>query len=178
MNRKTYASTLGFIFLALAFLTSCNSTSFHPPAETIAATSGTPQSTAVYTAFTTQLMATVTMGGAPVSGAFVTFTAPATGASGTFATTSIEHRNGYDRLERRGHSSMFTANGTVGADTVTASVAGVIGTIAFNLTNTAGLPAAIAATSGSLQDADLTRRLAAARGNGSGPDGTPSAEPP
>ena len=154
MNRKTYASTLGFIFLALAFLTSCNSTSFHPPAETIAATSGSPQSTAVYTAFTTQLTATVTMGSTPVSGAFVTFAAPATGASGTFAKTSLNTETDITNSSGVAISSVFTANGTVGADNVTASAAGVIGSVAFNLTNTAGLPAAIAATSGSLQDAD------------------------
>src|SRR5205814_1145187 len=51
----------------------------------IAATAGTPQSTTVGTAFATQLAATVKDGGnVGIAGAGVTFTAPASGASGTF----------------------------------------------------------------------------------------------
>src|ERR1035438_10444525 len=85
MNRQTYPCIVSLIFLALVSLTSCNSSNFNPPPETIAATSGSPQSAMVNTAFAAPLVATVTMGGSPVSGAFVTFTAPASGASGTFA---------------------------------------------------------------------------------------------
>ena len=51
----------------------------------ISATMGTPQSTTVSMAFGTALQATVTNGGNPVSGATVTFTAPGSGASATFA---------------------------------------------------------------------------------------------
>ena len=151
MNRQAYASVLGLVFLAVIFLTSCNSSNFNPPAEVIAATSGTPQSAAVNTAFA-PLVATVTMGGSPVSGAFVIFTAPATGASGTFAngtTTETDTTNASGVVT----SSVFTANGTLGTDTVTASVAGVTATTNFNLTNMSGPPASITATSGSLQDA-------------------------
>ena len=80
MNRQAYASILGLIFPALVFLTSCNSSNFNTPAEAIAATGGTGQSAALNTAFATPLVATVTMGGSRVSGAFVIFTAPTTGA--------------------------------------------------------------------------------------------------
>jgi hypothetical protein len=58
-------------------------------AANLAATSGGGQSTAVSTAFTNPLVATVTdADGNPVSGVSVTFTAPASGASGTFATAT------------------------------------------------------------------------------------------
>src|ERR1700686_4753612 len=56
-----------------------------PPAA-IAATSGTPQTATVSTAFANPLVANVTdVDGNPVSGASVTFTAPATAPTGTFA---------------------------------------------------------------------------------------------
>ena len=51
----------------------------------IAATAGTPQSATMSTAFATELQATVTDSGNPVSGATVNFIAPGSGASGTFA---------------------------------------------------------------------------------------------
>ena len=155
MNRRTHAGVLGLIFLAVAFLTSCNSSSFNPPAETIAATSGTPQSAQVNTPFAAPLVATVMMGGSPVSGAFVVFTAPATGASGTFSNgtnTETDTTNSSGVVT----SSTFTANGTVGANTVIASVAGVTATTNFSLTNTSGPAASIAATSGSLQNAIIS----------------------
>src|SRR5437879_12220591 len=55
-------------------------------ATTITTTAGTPQSATVGTAFATQLQATVkdTLNN-PVSGVTVTFSAPGSGASGTFA---------------------------------------------------------------------------------------------
>jgi hypothetical protein len=156
MKRSTHAGVLGLIFLASVFLTNCNSSNFNTPAETIAATSGTPQSAALNTTFAAPLVATVTMGGSPVSGAFVVFTAPATGASGTFASTSTNTETDTTNASGIATSSMFTANGTFGADTVTASVAGVTATTTFSLMNTSGPPASIAATSGSLQDATIS----------------------
>ncbi|MGA7559243.1 MAG: hypothetical protein WCF61_04900 [Terriglobales bacterium] len=162
MNRPADAKFLGVlslapVVLALAFLTSCNSSNFNPQSELIAATSGTPQSAQLNTPFSAPLVATVTMGGAPVSGAFVTFTAPPTGASGVFASTSTNSET--DTTNASGvatTSSTFTANGTIGAYTVTASVAGVIATTTFSLTNSAGPAASITATSGSLQDATIS----------------------
>jgi hypothetical protein len=153
MKRQACAGVLGLIFLSVSFLTSCNSSNFNTPSEAIAATSGTPQTAALNTAFSAPLVATVTMGGSPVSGAFVIFTAPATGASGTFATTTSNTETDTTDATGVATSSTFTANGTIGADVVTASVAGVTAATSFNLTNTSGPPASIAATSGSLQDA-------------------------
>ena len=160
MTLKSHASLLGLIFLALVAFTNCNSSNFNPPAESIAATSGATQSTAVNTAFAAPLVATVTMGGTPVSGAFVTFTAPATGASGTFVSgTSTET----DTTNASGvaTSSTYTANATIGSDTVTAVVAGAIATVNFSLTNTSGPAASITATSGSLQDATINTAFGA-----------------
>jgi hypothetical protein len=160
MNRRIQVVAFGIIFLVLVFLTGCNSSNFSTPAETIAATSGTPQTAQVNTAFAAPLVATVMMGGSPVSGAFVTFTAPATGASGTFAggtptETDITNSSGVVT------SSTYTANGILGADMVTASVAGVIATTTFSLTNGSGPAATITATSGSLQNATISTAFAA-----------------
>jgi hypothetical protein len=156
MKRQFHAGVLGLIFLSVSFLTSCNSSSYNTPTETVAATSGTPQSAALNTAFSAPLVATVTMGGLPVSGAFVVFTAPATGASGTFATSSSNTETDTTDATGIATSSAFTANGTIGADVVTASVAGVTATTSYSLTNTSGPPASIASTSGSLQDAQVS----------------------
>ncbi|MFZ3263480.1 MAG: hypothetical protein WA172_05735 [Terriglobales bacterium] len=165
MSHQACGRILGLILLSmtfttLAFLTGCNSSNFNPPAETIAPTSGTPQSASVNTAFPAKLVAIVTMGGSPVSGAFVTFTAPATGASGTFASGTNSET---DTTNASGvvTSTTFTANGTLGTDTVTASVAGVTATTTFSLTNTSGAAVSITATNGSLQDATINSAFAA-----------------
>jgi hypothetical protein len=161
MNCRLRAAISGLILLALVFLTSCNGSNFNSPTEAIAATSGASQSAAVNTAFGSPLVATVTMGGSPVSGAFVVFTAPATGASGTFASSSSNTETDTTNASGVATSSVFTANATVGANVVTASVAGVTATTSFNLTNTSGAAASIVATSGSLQDAQISTAFGA-----------------
>lgn len=101
----------------------------------ITATAGTPQSAAVNTAFATQLQATVKdSGNNPVSGVTVTFTAPANGASGTFVggmNTATTNTQGVAT------AAVFTANGTAGSYTVTASVPSVPTPANFSLTNLA-----------------------------------------
>jgi hypothetical protein len=161
MKRQFDPGVLGLIFLSVGFLTGCNSSNYNTPTETITATSGTPQSAALNTAFSAPLVATVMMGGSPVSGAFVVFTAPATGASGTFATSSSYTETDTTDATGVATSSVFTANGTIGADVVTASVAGVTATTSFSLTNTSGPPASITVTSGSLQDAQVSAAFGA-----------------
>jgi hypothetical protein len=128
----------------------------------ITATSGTPQSTAINTAFAAPLVATVLdKGSNPVSGVTVTFTAPASGASGTFAngtTTTMATTNASGVAT----STTFTANGTVGGPyTVTATVTGVTAPANFSLTNTTGTPASITATSGTPQSATIDTAFAA-----------------
>ncbi len=102
--------------------------------EIITATSGTPQTATVNTAFAAPLVATVTTGGSPTSGVVVTFTAPSSGASGTFAggtntATATTDASGVAT------SPTFTANGTAGTYTVTATVVGVATPADFSLTN-------------------------------------------
>jgi hypothetical protein len=102
----------------------------------ITATSGTPQTAGIGTAFGLPLVATVKdSGGNPVTGAIVAFAAPTSGASGSFAggmTTASTNGSG------TATSAIFTANGIAGSYTVTASVTGVATPASFSLTNTAG----------------------------------------
>jgi len=151
--RRGYVG-IGTVVLTAIWLTGCNSSNFSPPTELIAATSGSSQSAQVNMPFSVPLVATVTMGGQPVSGAFVVFTAPSSGASGTFSngTNTETDTTGSNGVVT---SSTFTANGTIGAVALTASVAGVTATTMFSLTNTSGPPASITATSGSLQSATI-----------------------
>ena len=105
-----------------------------PPA-TVTTASGTPQSTVVNTAFASPLVAVVKDStGAVVPGVSVTFSAPATGASGSFAgqtsVTVVTDNSG------NATSPAFTANGTSGTYAVTAAVAGLAQTALFSLTNT------------------------------------------
>ncbi len=117
-------------------LGSTGSTTFQiTAAAAIRTSAGTPQSAAVLTAFTTPLEVTVTdTSGNPISGVNVVFTAPTSGASGTFggaSTTSIT-------TGARGTASVtLTANGTPGRYEVSATTAAVTGPATFALTNVA-----------------------------------------
>ena len=139
MNRKLYGSILASsVCLALALLTSCSSSSTPPPPPTvsIAATSGSGQATTVGTAFAAPLVATVTTDGTPTAGVTVTFTAPSSGASGTFSGGTATET---DTTDSNGvaTSSMFIANATAGAYSVTASATGATSSASFGLTNNA-----------------------------------------
>ena len=125
-----------------------------PGSPTIAATAGTPQSTAVLTSFGTALQSTVKdASNNPISGATVTFTAPSSGASASFSgsatTTAITNASGVAT------APALTANGQTGTYAVTASAAGASAPATFNLTNLAGAPASIAATAGTPQSATV-----------------------
>jgi hypothetical protein len=101
-------------------------------AASITATAGTPQSATINTAFATNLGATVkdTFGNL-VPNVTVTFMAPASGASGTFAggvNTATTNASGVAT------AATFTANGTAGLYNVTAS-SGAATTASFSLTN-------------------------------------------
>lgn len=137
---------------------SLTNTTGAPAAITVS--SGSPQSTLISSGFPAPLVAKVAdIGGNPVPGAIVTFTAPASGASGVFANgTGAET----DTTDANGlaTSSPFTANGISGADTVTATVAGVTTAANFNLTNAAGAPANIVVASGSPQSAAINTAFA------------------
>jgi hypothetical protein len=104
-------------------------------AASIAASSGSAQSTLTRTAFPDPLTAEVVdTDGNPMPRASVTFTAPSIGASGTFANgmisdTTITNANGIAT------SSTFKANQTMGSYAVDASVAGVSVPATFTMTN-------------------------------------------
>src|SRR4029077_17581922 len=103
---------------------------------TIAAASGTPQSAAINTSFAAPMVTTVLDSGAnPDSGVLVTFSAPATGASGTFMNGTTTETETTD-ANGMATSTVFSANGTTGGPyTVTATVAGVSTPPDFSLTN-------------------------------------------
>ena len=105
------------------------------PTLTISEVSGSQQRAVVSTAFSAPLVAKVVNGsGTGVSGVTVTFTAPASGAGGTFAggvNMVVTDASGMAT------SNVFTANGTAGSYTVTATAPNVSGTASFALTNAA-----------------------------------------
>jgi sugar lactone lactonase YvrE len=108
-------------------------------AAAIAVSAGSNQSAPLGQAFTTNLAALVTdSSNNPVPGALVTFTAPSTGASGTFAGGGISAQS-LSNSSGIATAPVFSANGTLGSYAVAASVSGVSATANFNLTNTAGL---------------------------------------
>jgi hypothetical protein len=105
----------------------------------ITAASGTPQTVNLNTAFATLKALVKDVDGNPVSGAVVTFTAPSSGASGTFVNgtnTVIANTDATGTAS----ATTFTANFTNGAYVVNATVAGVAAPAPFSLTNTAAAP--------------------------------------
>jgi hypothetical protein len=125
----------------------------------ITATGGTPQSAIVNHAFGLPLQATVKDSSSnPIAGVTVTFTAPGTGASGSFAggvNTAVTNASGVAT------SVIFTANTTVGGPyNVAATTVGVATPANFALTNTPGPPAQIAATGGTPQSAVISTAFA------------------
>jgi hypothetical protein len=123
-------------------------------AASISANGGTPQSAPVGTAFASPLVALVQDNhGNPVNGVIVTFTAPSSGASGSFAggtNTAVTNSSGLAT------AAAFTANSISGSYRVAASVPGVSGTARFRLTNEAAAGASsITTTSGTPQTATV-----------------------
>ena len=116
----------------------------------IGKTAGDNQSAGVGQAFAANLQVTITdSGNNPVPNVTVTFSAPPSGAGGTFAGgVSTAITNGYGIAT----APFFTANNTAGAYQVSAAAPGLTA-VNFSLTNTAGAPAHIAPTSGGGQSA-------------------------
>jgi hypothetical protein len=101
----------------------------------VSVVSGSPQSVPINTNFANPLEAEVDEGGNPLAGATVTFTAPSSGAGGTFAAgvTSVTVTTDASGIAT---APLFTANGTPGSYAVTATVAGGVTSPSFALTNT------------------------------------------
>jgi len=141
------------------------------PAAIVVAKNSNGQTAVINTPFAQQFTVTVEdNAGNPVGSAIVVFAAPTTGASGTFA--NGQHTES-DTTNSSGvaTSSAFTANGATGAYAVSAAVGGISTNI--NLTNSAGAPASITATSGTPQTAQtgtpFSAPLAATVFDGSNP---------
>ena len=106
-----------------------------PPVNMTANSNTTPQSAAAGSVFANALAVTVTnKSGEPVAGVSVTFTAPSSGASGTFSGggdtfTTATNSSGIATAET------FTANSDAGTYTVTATSTG-LPAVSFALTNT------------------------------------------
>ncbi len=113
-----------------------------------ASTTSTPQSEQVGRSFQ-PLTVTVTNNGSPMGNVTVTFTAPSTGASGTFVNKTATDTETTD-AGGIATATNFTANTIAGSYSVTASASGA-SSATFSLSNTAGAAATITATKGSNQ---------------------------
>jgi hypothetical protein len=103
----------------------------------VGGTSGSDQTATVTTAFASPLVAQVTDSrGNPVPDASVTFVAPISGASGSFANGTNTETDTTDATGTA-TSSVFTANATLGSFSVSASAAGAMTGASFSLTNVA-----------------------------------------
>ncbi|MBX2991692.1 MAG: Ig-like domain-containing protein [Bacteroidetes bacterium] len=123
------------------------------PPRQITATAGTPQSTQIATAFPVNFQATVrdTFGNL-LSGVIVTFTAPSSGPSGTFAggvNTSTTNVSGVAT------AAVFSANIIAGSYQLTATAPGITTPAGFALTNLPGAPTSVTATAGTPQSAQV-----------------------
>jgi hypothetical protein len=126
----------------------------------ITETSGSPQGATINTLFAISLTTTVKDStGDTVPGVNVTFTAPASGASGTFAGGSATATIATN-AQGIATAPAFTANSTPGSYTVTAAVTGVVTPANFFLTNNPGPPASVTATGGSSQSATINAAFA------------------
>jgi hypothetical protein len=126
-------------------------------AATIVATGGTPQSTHFGTSFPARLVASVKdVAGNPAKGILVTWTAPSSGPSGTFAvggSAVVTDSNGVAA------SGVFTANIVAGTYAVAASLPMGVATASYALTNTYGVAANIGTAAGSPQSARVTQQF-------------------
>ncbi len=118
------------------------------------ANGGSQQNTSVGLPFSAHLQVLVsTSKGQPVSGVWVTFTAPTVGASALF--------NGSNTVSVQTNSSgiatapTLTANTVAGFFTVTAAVSGVPTSVFFGLANLPGQPAAVRVAAGNNQSLGL-----------------------
>lgn len=102
----------------------------------ITATSGTPQSANCGAAYAVPLVATVkNAAGVGLAGVSVTFTAPGSGASGTFASNGLAAETVVTNAAGQATSSAFTANAT-GSGGVAYTVAASVGALSVNFSMT------------------------------------------
>ena len=106
-----------------------------PPAR-IQVWGGSPQLAEPLATFAQPLQALVLdAAGSPVPGVTVTFTAPASGPSGTFADTGATTTTAPTDADGIAQAAPFTANGLIGDYAVVASVSGLAASASYALTN-------------------------------------------
>ncbi len=119
----------------------------------IGAISGTPQTVRVGQALSDSLEVEIYSQGAPVDGAVVVFSAPASGASGVFSTTNTSSATASTNISGLAVAPTFLANQTSGTYQIIASTSSVSepGT-SFSITNSsAGVASSISIISGNNQ---------------------------
>jgi hypothetical protein len=136
--------------------------SSNPPNE-LTLTAGTPQTAVLETSFASGLQVTLANSdGCPVTGAAgmaVTFSAPSSGASGSFAGGGSNSVTVGSDASGTVMAPTFTANDTAGSYTVTAS--SQYGSVSFSLTNTAAaIPARIVVTGAAPRSAPVLHTFA------------------
>jgi hypothetical protein len=135
--------------------------SSNPPNQ-MTLVAGTPQTTTLQSAFASGLQVALTNSdGCPVTSAAagvpVTFSAPASGASGVFSTSGSNTATVGADASGTIAAPAFTANDTQGSYTLTAGSR--YGSVSFSLTNTAaGMPARIVAIPPKSRSARVTAR--------------------
>jgi hypothetical protein len=149
--RKSLLLLIGLGMIAALVACSSSSHTTPPPTIAIAATSGGGQMAVVGASFANPLVATVTSNGTASGTPSVTFTAPAT-TNGTFASTGTNTETD-TAVAGVATSSVFTAGTAAGTYNVTATTTGATTPATFALTNTAGVAAALAVSSGNNQSA-------------------------
>jgi hypothetical protein len=138
--------------------------SYNAP-NTLELDGGTPQSARLGTSFASPLAVTVAnTNGCPITtpmaGIAVTFTAPSSGPSGTFASSGSNAALVGTGGQGSATAPGFTANSLPGGYVVTAS--SDVGSVTFSLVNTAtGVSAAIATAGGARQSAGVGARYGA-----------------
>ena len=127
------------------------------PATTISASAGTPQSTRTGTVFPTRFGARVRdAAGNPVKGIQVVWSAPGSGASGTFAPGGSSATTDSSGVAVAG---VFIANTVAGTYTVVASLPGGPATANYFLANTVGVVARLRPASGTPQQTQVTSQF-------------------
>jgi hypothetical protein len=130
--------------------------------NTLTLAGGSPQTATLYTAFTGNLqVALANTNGCPLTtslaGVPVTFSAPASGASGAFAASGSNTLTVGTDPSGMAAAAMFSANGIAGSYTITASSA--VGSVSFAMTNTAaGIPAVMRVVARASQSATVSTR--------------------
>ena len=150
----TLASTAMFAALVSPAVATAAGVTLAPTNDTISVVAGSFQTASLGAPFPTGLqVVVVTSQGTPVSGQPVTFSAPTSGPSGTFATTNTATVTVSTNSAGDATAPAFTANDLPGTYTVMATFAAA-GSALFSLTNDdAGIPASIVASQGSGQSA-------------------------